>query len=88
MLLATMTTEEIKKGVFQYVYDNAFSSKENITDDVLIFKNGFFDSMGLLLLITYLEDTFKIQTEDADLVEENFESINAITAFIEKKLAQ
>ena len=44
--------------------------------------------MGLEMLITYLEDTFKIQTTDADLVEENFDSINAITAFVEKKLAQ
>ena len=86
--MLAMTIEDIKKGVFQYVYDNAFTSKENITDDVLIFKNGFLDSMGLVMLITYLEDTFKIQTADADLVEENFESINAITAFVEKKKAQ
>ena len=57
-----MNKEEIRKGVFQYVYDNAFSSKENITDDVLIFKNGFLDSMGLVMLITYLEDTFSIKT--------------------------
>ncbi len=83
-----MTIEEIKEGVFQFVYDNAFTSRENITDEVLIFKNGFLDSMGLVLLITYLEDTFNIQTTDADLVEENFESINAITAFVEKKKTQ
>ena len=80
-----MNKEEIRKGVFQYVYDNAFSSKENITDDVLIFKNGFLDSMGLVMLITYLEDSFKIKTTDADMVEENFESINAITEFVLKK---
>ena len=83
-----MTIEEIKKGVFQFVYDNAFTSREDITDDVLIFKNGFLDSMGLVLLITYLEENFNIQTTDADLVEENFESINAITAFVEKKKTQ
>ena len=83
-----MTIEEIKKGVFQFVYDHAFTSRENITDDVLIFKNGFLDSMGLVMLITYLEDNFTIQTTDADLVEENFESINAITAFVEKKKTQ
>jgi acyl carrier protein len=83
-----MTIEEIKKDVFEFVYDNAFTSRENITDDVLIFKNGFLDSMGLLILITYLEDTFKIQTADTDLVEENFESINAIAAFVEKKKTQ
>ena len=83
-----MTIQEIKKGVFQFVYDNAFTSRENITDDVLIFKNGLLDSMGLVMLITYLEDNFNIQTTDADLVEENFESINAITAFVEKKKTQ
>ena len=83
-----MSIEEIKKGVFQFVYDNAFTSKENITDDVLIFKNGFLDSMGLVMLITYLEENFNIQTTDADLLEENFESINAITAFVEKKKTQ
>lgn len=83
-----MTIEEIKKNVFQFVYDNAFTSRENITDDMLIFKNGFLDSMGLVMLITHLEDTFKIQTTDADLVEENFESINAIAAFVEKKITK
>jgi len=83
-----MTLEEIKKEVFQFVYDNAFTSREHITDDVLIFKNGFLDSMGLVMLVTYLEDTFKIQTADADLVEENFESINAIAVFVEKKKTQ
>jgi acyl carrier protein len=83
-----MTVEEIKKGVFQFVFDNAFTSREDITDDVLIFKNGFLDSMGLVLLITHLEENFNIQTTDADLVEENFESINAITAFVEKKMTQ
>lgn len=82
-----MDVEEVKKGVFQYVYDNAFSSKESITDDVLIFKNGFLDSMGLVMLITFLEDTFKIQTSDSDMVEENFESVNAITEFIMRKAA-
>jgi len=80
-----MNVEDIKKEVFQYVYDNAFSSKENITDDVLIFKNGFLDSMGLVMLITFLEDTFKIQTTDADMIEENFESINAIADFVLRK---
>ncbi len=82
-----MSIEEIKKGVFQYVYDNSYSSKENITDDVLIFKNGFLDSMGLVMLITFLEDEFRIETSDADMVEENFESINAISEFVLKKLS-
>ena len=41
--------------------------------------------MGFALLLDYLETTFKITAEDSDLVEENFESIDAIADFITRK---
>ena len=53
---------------------------------MLVFKEGFVDSMGFMTLITYLEEEFGISTSDADLLEENFESINAISDFVMKKL--
>lgn len=37
------------------------------------------------MLITFLEEQFGIKTVDADLVEENFELINAISDFIIRK---
>ena len=37
------------------------------------------------MLITFLEEEFGIKTVDSDLIEENFESINAITEFIKRK---
>jgi acyl carrier protein len=77
--------QEIKQSIFKYVYDNTFASKEKITEDVLIFKEGFLDSMGLVMLITFLEDTFKVKITDADMIEENFESITAIASFVVKK---
>jgi acyl carrier protein len=41
--------------------------------------------MGFALLLDYLESKFKIAAEDSDLVEENFESIDAIAEFIVRK---
>jgi acyl carrier protein len=41
--------------------------------------------MGFVVLITHLEDTFGIKTVDADLMEENFESIDPITEFVIRK---
>ena len=41
--------------------------------------------MGFALLLDFLETKFQIQAEDSDLVEENFESIDAIAEFILKK---
>ena len=37
------------------------------------------------MLITFIEEEFAIRVGDADLIEENFESINAITSYILRK---
>jgi acyl carrier protein len=75
----------IKGKVKDYIQQATFVDKDKIRDDSLIFKEGYFDSMGFVVLITYLEENFGIKTTDSDLVEENFESINAITDFIIRK---
>jgi acyl carrier protein len=75
----------IKEKVKEYIQQATFIEKDKIKDDSLIFKEGYFDSMGFVVLITYLEENFGIKTSDSDLIEENFESINAITDFIVRK---
>jgi len=78
-------TTELKKMIYDYVHENTYTDKDKIKDDTLIFKEGFLDSMGLVSLISFLEESFSIQTSDSDLIEENFESINAICQFVESK---
>jgi len=75
------TQERIK----QYIVETSHADDNKIKNESLIFKEGFFDSMGFIMLITFLEEQFGIKTIDADLVEENFESINAISDFIIRK---
>lgn len=77
---------EIKDKVKVYIHQAVYIEKDKVKDDSLIFKEGFIDSMGFITLITYLEEEFGISTGDADLLEENFESINAISDFVMKKL--
>lgn len=77
---------EVKKKIRGFIAETAYISEEEINYDTLIFADGIFDSMGFLSLINYIEDHFEIKAQDAELLEENFESINAIAGFIEKKL--
>jgi acyl carrier protein len=76
----------IKEKIKSYIYQAAHIDKEKVKNDSLIFKEGYFDSMGFIMLITFLEEEFGIKTNDADLIEENFESINAITDFVDRKI--
>jgi acyl carrier protein len=75
----------IQKIIQEHIQKAAFVDKDKIQNDSLIFKEGYFDSMGFIVLITFLEEKFGITIIDEDLVEENFESINAITAYILRK---
>jgi acyl carrier protein len=75
----------IRDKVRQYVLSETLGDKTKIYDETLIFREGFFDSMGFIMMLTYIQENFKIKVNDADLVEENFESINAIAEFINRK---
>jgi acyl carrier protein len=81
----TRDTATIQESIQEYIQKAAFVDKNKIQNDSLIFKEGYFDSMGFIVLITFLEDNFGIRIGDEDLIEENFESINAITSYITRK---
>ena len=81
------TITSIKDKVKEYIMNETFADKTKLTNETLIFKEGFFDSMGFVMILTFIEQNFNIKAEDADLVEDNFESINAISEFISKKTA-
>ncbi len=79
--------EEIKHEIKSYVLSTTFGDKNKLNDGTMIFSEGYYDSMGFVSLIAYLEETYKVKTADEDLIEENFESINAISKYIERKLS-
>ena len=46
------------------------------------------DSLGILDVVTILEQTFDLTVDDEELVPENFQSIESISAFIHKSVVQ
>jgi acyl carrier protein len=77
--------EQNKEKVKAFIFETTFADKTKISDETLIFKEGYFDSMGFVSIITFLESEFNVVTQDRDLIEENFESINAIANYILRK---
>lgn len=76
-----MITDKIRA----YVKEETFAEQDKIKDTTMVFKEGYFDSMGFVRLVSFLENEFKIKISDEDLVESNFESINAISNFVSKR---
>jgi acyl carrier protein len=77
---------EIKDILRNFIVESTFTPADQVKNDTLIFVQGIFDSMGFISLINFLEEHFSIKADDSELLEENFESINAITNYIQRKL--
>ena len=55
-----------------------YANETHLIDD------GLLDSFGVIALVADLEDAFDVEIGTADLVPENFNSVNAIWALVEK----
>ncbi|MBW4594257.1 MAG: acyl carrier protein [Brasilonema angustatum HA4187-MV1] len=73
--------DKIKKFLTQSFGEHEFQEGEDI------FSLGFVNSMFAMQLVLFLEKEFQITIENEDLEIENFSTINAMSSFLEKKLA-
>jgi acyl carrier protein len=78
---SAILTEQLRN----FISETTFTDKEKIKEDTLVFKEGIFDSLGFLSLIAFVEEELGIEVADDELLEENFESINTIVAFVIRK---
>jgi len=59
----------------------------DLGDATNIFDTGRVSSLFALELVTFIEATFATTVENADLEASNFQSVDALTAFVERKQA-
>jgi len=76
-----------KKQIKNFIIQNFLFGKANgLKDGTSFLEEGIIDSTGVLELVTFLEENFDIQVADEDLIPENLDSINNVTAYLERKI--
>jgi acyl carrier protein len=53
-----------------------------LSNDTSLLNGGILDSLSLLRLVVFLQDRFKLTVDETDLLPENFDSVNAICAYL------
>ena len=80
----------VKKGTQMESVINDYISREIVQDPAVLplsnetslLEGGILDSLSLLRLVVFLEERFGITMGDADLLPENFASVNTICAYL------
>jgi len=60
--------------------------KKSLDPDEDLLEQGIVDSLGIMKLVVFMEDTFGIKVDDAEIVPENFNNLNSIVTFVERQM--
>ena len=75
-------TLQIRKFILEKF---SLARKQQIKDSDPLLESGVLDSLGVLDLVSFVEQEFSVHVADDELVPENFQTIDRIAAFIETK---
>lgn len=79
---------EVKDRLKEFLLQNFLLGKgaSALKDDQSFLDSGIVDSTGVLEFVNFLQETWSINVEDAELLPENFDSLNNLTRFVTGKL--
>ena len=80
-----MSSEEIMPKVKNFV--GQYLNTDALDYDLDLFASGMVNSLFAMQLVLFVEKEYGFKVENDDLDIENFKSLNAIDAFIKRKLA-
>ena len=78
---------DLKNKIRTFVVENfLFGNNEDLEDNTSFLEDGIIDSTGVLELVGFIEEEFAITVEDEELIPENLDSINNVTAYLQTRI--
>lgn len=79
------TTDTLVRYVSQELLDGPNGANLQADDNLL--TSGLIDSLGIIRLVNFIEDSFGVEVRPEDITIENFRTINVIANYLETRRA-
>jgi acyl carrier protein len=77
---------DVNATIRKYIVESWLNGDERgLQDDTDLQEAGLLDSLTTLALVAFLEESFKVQLDPADINAETFRTVNAIGALVVTK---
>ena len=80
------SNDMIRNFIVSTIIDDSNGSN-NLKDTDTLLESGILDSLGIMKLLSFLEEKFSVSLESGELMPENFETVKSIAGLIESKMA-
>ena len=76
--------EGIKQNIHKYITTEILFSDDGTLNYLKPLLGDVIDSMGIQMLVAFLENEYNISIPDIELIPENFQNINCISGLVER----
>jgi acyl carrier protein len=78
---------DIKTTIREYLVNEALDGRsDGLEDHTNLIEEDILDSLGIFSIIEFLEERYPVEIDPAEVVFENFETVDAIEALVTSKL--
>ena len=79
---------EIEHQIKTYIAQNLIFSGDEFKypEDASFLEEGIVDSLGVMELVSFVEDHFGVKVDDQEITPDNFDSVNKLSAYVQRKL--
>lgn len=83
-----MDSKDIRAKLLNFLQNNFLynESAEEIDADESLIDKGYIDSTGIIGLVAFIEKAFNLTVYDQEIIPENFDTLNNILAYVNKKV--
>lgn len=81
-------SDNITQVIRDHINEEFMIDHDDMTldDDLPLIQEGVIDSLGIFMLISFVEEQFGVKVQPDDVMLENFESVNAIEALVRARM--
>ncbi len=82
-----MDDASLKTQIKKFIAENMLFSGDGFTyaDDASLLDAGVIDSIGVMELVTFIGNTFKVTVPPEDILPDNFDSVQKLADYIRRK---
>ncbi|MCC7385918.1 MAG: acyl carrier protein [Deltaproteobacteria bacterium] len=86
----TVSDSEIRGKLRDFISNNFLIGKSTAppADGDSFLESGLIDSTGVLEVVGFVQDTWEFDISDEDMLPENLDSIDNLTAYVLRRLAR
>jgi len=79
------TTDQFRELLTTFIIDEVATTDEPVEGSTDLLLSGLVDSLGVVMVSDWIQDQLEIQIDPVDIVLENFQTVDAMVAYVESR---